>query len=78
MCFVTISRKPNDTLQIDGLSVEVEKDDPYFLLEEALGCLPHLTPQLVPKFRSALSDSETVTFFPSYLLYSKLHLKCGG
>ena len=30
--FVTISRKPNDILQIDGLSVEVEKDDPYFLL----------------------------------------------
>ena len=41
--FVTISRKPNDTLQIDGLSVEVEKDDPYFLLEH-LGTWVSVTP----------------------------------
>ena len=43
MCFVTISRKPNDTLQIDGLSVKVEKDDPYFLLEH-LGTWVSATP----------------------------------
>ncbi|KAI4543413.1 hypothetical protein MG293_006207 [Ovis ammon polii] len=36
-------RKPNDTLQIDGLSVEVEKDDPYFLLEH-LGTWVSATP----------------------------------
>lgn len=79
MCFVTaVSTKPNDTLQKEGLRVEVERDDSNFLLEPSgtwVSVIP--LPSVVSKFRSALSDSETVTLFASHLLYSKLHLKCG-
>ena len=44
MFFVTtVSQKPNDILQKDGLRVEVEKDDPHFLLEH-LGIWVSVTP----------------------------------
>ena len=44
MFFVTtVSGKPNDILQKDGLRVEVEKDDPHFLLEH-LGIWVSVTP----------------------------------